>query len=148
MTRVTVVLGLLAAAPALASASFPATVQSHLALAQQPACALCHLNGITGLGTVTTPFGRTLRAHGCLAANDATLISALDAMQADASDSDGDGVPDIQELLAGTDPNVASGGDGGVEPLPPIRYGCGASVAPGLLGALGALALLRVRRRR
>ena len=140
---------LLAAAPALASQIFPAAVQTHLTLTYTPACALCHFNGVTGYGTVTTPFGKTLMARGALAGNEASMLGALDAMQTAATDSDGDGVSDIQELKNGTDPNVAQGADGGVGVvLPPIKYGCGASVAPGVLAALGVLALVGRRRRR
>lgn len=134
-----------AAAPALASSSFPTAVKTHLALASEPpqSCSLCHLNGVTGIGTVNTPFGVSLRAHGAVALDEAKLGAALDAMKADNTDSDGDGVPDVQELINGTDPNVAAGG----QKVPSPRYGCGASAVPGLM-AVGALVLLSLRRRR
>lgn len=164
-SRVTVLLAL-AAAPAFASSTFPAAIRAHLSLpAPIPQdCALCHVNGITGAGTVNTLFGKAVRARGAVANNETALNTAIDRMATDAVDSDGDGVTDIQELRNGTDPNVAdrdggtgggagggAGGGGGTVTLPPPSYGCGASTAPGLLGAVGLLglaALRRVRRRR
>ena len=146
--------------PALASSTFPAVVQTHLSLSAPPpqSCALCHTNGITGTGTVNTPFGMALRAKGAVATNEAALATALDQLQSGNVDSDGDGLSDIQELENGTDPNVANGADGGTGggagggggtsfPPPPI-YGCGASSVPGLLGAAGLLLLAVLRRRR
>ena len=126
------------AVPALASASYPADIQTDLTLSGPPpqSCALCHSNGITGMGTVNTPFGRSARAHGLVAQDDAKLKSVLAAMKADGTDSDGDGVPDIAELIAGTDPNV----NGNAELAEPLRYGCGAQAVPGaLLGLIGWL---------
>jgi hypothetical protein len=140
---------LAAGVPAWASSSFPTAVQTHLALTAPPPCALCHFNGITGNGTVTTPFGRSLRTQGAVGGNEPALVAALDALRTAGTDSDGDGVPDIQELIAGTDPNVAGGADGGTGVVvPPLRYGCGAEVTPGLLAGLGALVLAGRRRRR
>jgi hypothetical protein len=113
---------LLGARTALASANYPSAVQAHLALSSQPSCALCHLNGTTGIGTVNTPFGVSMRARGLVFQNVASLNTALDALAAEGTDSDGDGVGDIQELKNGTDPNVA-GGSGGSTLTP--KYGCG-----------------------
>lgn len=138
-------LALLLAAPAFASASFPTAVKTHLSLGTEPpqSCSLCHLNGVTGIGTVNTLFGVSLRAHGAVALDEAKLGAALDAMRTDNTDSDGDGVPDVQELINGTDPNVPEGGTKAPSP----RYGCGANAVPGLLAG-GALVLLTLRRRR
>jgi len=156
MYRTSLVL-LLLAAPAWASDTFPAAIQNKYGLGMQPPelCALCHTNGITGLGTVNTPFGKAVRMHGAVAGDTAALNAALDAMAADATDSDADGVTDVAELMAGTSPNVGSGtgggaggGGGGGTVLPPPRYGCGAEVVPGLLFVAGLLPLLRSRRRR
>lgn len=156
------VCAVLAAAPALASSTFPVALRGHLSLAgAPPPCALCHTNGITGPGTVNTPFGRALRMRGAVGLDEARLRTALDTMRTDAVDSDGDGAPDIVELESGTDPNVpdgdggtgqdgGAGGGGGDEVFPPPRYGCGASAVPGLwvLGSVVALLSLARRRRR
>lgn len=150
--------------PAFATAEFPGAIQTHLSLAAPPpqSCALCHTNGITGAGTVNTPIGRAMRMNGLLANDTASLIASLDALETAVTDSDGDGVGDVAELRAGTNPNVASapadggtgggagggagGGGGGGEVLPPPKFGCGGTVVPGLTVA-AALALLRRRRR-
>lgn len=159
MTRLRTLLALAIAlaAPAHASSSYPDVVTAHLSLSAPPPqlCALCHTNGITGLGTVNTPFGQALRARGAVGSNEASVTTALDRLQTDTVDSDGDTVTDLQELKDGTDPNVATTSDGGagggggsfVLPPPPT-YGCGASAAPGFLGAVGVLVLTVLRRRR
>ena len=146
---------LLFAGAASASQDYPAAIQSHLSLANQPGCELCHGGGKTGVGTVTTPFGTTARGTYKLTLGDATLLaSVLDKMEADKVDSDKDGVGDIAELRAGTDPNVAGGGK--VVTKPALMYGCVASMAPGSpapssgaafgLALIAAIGLLRSRR--
>ncbi len=128
------------AAPAGATPNFPPELQNHLGLSYQPACAICHANGVTGLGTVTTPFGQSMRAAGLVANDTTSLDNALDLLAAEHISSVGDCVPDIEKLKAGLDPNVAAPdagtcdggavtGPAGSGPLP--RYGCGAQMAPG-----------------
>lgn len=147
----------LAAAPAWATDTYPATIQNKYSLADLPPelCALCHTNGITGAGTVNTPFGRALRMRGLVANDTASVNAALDALATENVDSDGDGVTDVAELMAGTSPNVASmgtgggaGGGGGTTVLPPPRFGCGAAVVPELLFLAALFPLLRRRRAR
>jgi hypothetical protein len=100
---------LLAALGARASAGYPTAIVEHLAIFYSPPCSLCHVEGKTGPGTAETPFARSVRAHG-LEGGDVRLVGiALDALARDGIDSDRDGVTDIQELLAGTDPNVKGG---------------------------------------
>jgi len=148
---------LLLATAALASSIYPNEIKTYLGGSSIPNCDVCHKNNITGPGTVTTPMGTAMRAQG-LVSNDLTsLHTALDALQTMGTDSDGDGVTDIDELKAGTDPNVANGADGGTGGgggggggvvVPPPSYGCGASAAPGGFFALaGLLVLLGLRRR-
>lgn len=109
----------LLAAPAFATAQFPATIQNKYGLASPPpqSCGLCHTNGITGNGTVNTPIGRALRMRGLVANDEPSLIAALDTLATDMVDSDSDGITDVAELMAGTNPNVADaptdGGTGG-----------------------------------
>ena len=125
---------------------YPPEVRSHLSLSYTPACTLCHQSESGGFGTVTTPFGKSMMARGLVAQNIASLDTALDALAAEHTDSDHDGVPDIDELKAQTDPNVAGGGS-----VTPPSYGCfdatGQSGSPlALLPLVLAWALLRVRR--
>lgn len=145
MHRLTLLCSLLASA-SWASSSFPPVVHSHLSLAADPACALCHTNGITGYGTVTTPFGLTVHVtYGAQAGNEPSLTAALDKMADAGTDSDGDGVSDIAELKAGTDPNVSSTST--TPTLGGLKYGCGADVVPSLAAVLGVLVLAARRRR-
>jgi hypothetical protein len=148
MKRLGLVWCIVAAWPAAASTSYLVVVQRHLALGAPPrqSCALCHTNGVTGVGTVNTPIGKALRARGLVSGNDGSLTAALDALAKDGVDSDGDGVPDVEELKAGTDPNVA-GTDTGASPATP-KYGCGAEVAPGLEALALGVWLVFSRRRR
>jgi hypothetical protein len=144
---------LLTASTASATRQFPRAIQSHLGLASEPPCSLCHLNGNTGGGTVTTPFGRSARDRSLVADNADILDAILDQMKAERVDSDADGVPDIDELIAGTDPNSPPD-----DSIGPQTYGCAVPAAaaagspPRSLGAAGAavgVALwLAARRRR
>lgn len=137
---------LLFAVPAAASSPFPSSIDGHLTLGYAPQCTLCHrdLNG--GSGTVVQPFGEKMRERGLVSGNVPSLDNALDALEGEGSDVDGDGVGDIQELRDGTNPNPQ-----GLDEPP--EYGCLGSVAPtrsvwpGATLAAAALALL-VRRRR
>jgi uncharacterized protein (TIGR03382 family) len=130
--------------PRVASAtpSFPEVVAGHLELSTPPECSLCH-NGTPGTGTVTTPFGTSMRSRGARAYDEAAIHTALDALAAEKKDSDSDGTADIDELKAGGDPN---GSAGTVTP----EYGCttafGSATSGGFL-VLPALAWLLRRRR-
>lgn len=144
------------AAPRAAHATpgFPGEIQTHLGLSAPPpsSCSLCHTTGSAGgRGTVNTPFGVSVRGHGCVAYDNASLDSALDAMDKDGTDSDGDKVPDVTELRNGTDPNVndvtvtvndagvtviqeggtgaTGGGTTSSDAPPPPEYGCTSSAA-------------------
>ena len=134
----------LAAGPARASSVFPDRIRVDLALSYTPACTLCHV-GNPGIGTATTPFAISMRARGLVAGNLSSLDTALAALEAEHTDSDHDGVPDIEELKAGTDPNVAGGS------LETPTYGCFnvTGRGPGTGSTLAALlALVLVVRRR
>ncbi len=145
---VALVLGL----PSLAQATpnFPPTIARELQLEADPQCSLCHAGGETRRGTVTTPFGATMRSRGLQAYAEPSLVTALQAITAEKKDSDGDGSPDVEELKAGSDPNLAAGKE-----LPdPPEYGCSSSGAHRPAGnaafaAVCALAMLGcfVRRR-
>ncbi|PZR07528.1 MAG: hypothetical protein DI536_27020 [Archangium gephyra] len=122
----------------LSTPNFPAKVATASGGAA-PACALCHAGGVTGRGTVTTPFGAAMRQRGLLANDDASFDTAWSAMTG--VDSDLDGVADVQELAAGTDPNGAQGGG-----IAAPEYGC--SQGLGASPVLALLTALTFRRRR
>jgi len=105
---------------ARAKPEFPPEIARHLSASVDPACSVCHLEGKTGGITVVTPFALALRAHGFTGPS-ATLNAALDRMTADGTDTDGDGVPDVEELRAGSDPNSPVPGATTADP----QYGCG-----------------------
>jgi len=139
----------LAAAPAArAKDRFPAFIHDDLHLDYEPPCRVCHIQGTTGAGSVSTPFGTAMLAHG-MTGDESTLAPALAALEADGTDSDGDGTPDVAELRANSDPNT---------PVPASlvsgdpKYGCavaGAARVPGAaLAAVSALVLAAARRRR
>jgi hypothetical protein len=141
--RVFVLLGalVLLPSPARATPNFPDAVAAHLALSTKPDCTLCHA-GAPGRGTVTTPFGTTLRSRGAAAYDEAALRLALDALAAENKDSDADGISDIEELRAGDDPN------GGAAVV--LEYGCSMR-RPGDgtgFAAISCMCLVALRRRR
>jgi hypothetical protein len=146
LRRLAIALTVLAGGLAQASSIYPPEVRAHLSLSYTPACTLCHNNPGGGIGTVTTPFGKSMMSRGLVAQNIASLDTALDALSAERTDSDHDGVPDIDELKAQTDPNVAGGGA-----VTPPTYGCfdvsGQRGSPlALLPVALALVLWKLRR--
>jgi hypothetical protein len=146
LRRLVLALAVLAGGLAHGSSIYPPEVRAHLSLGYTPACTLCHNTPSGGFGTVTTPFGKSMMARGLVAQNLSSLDTALDALAAEHTDSDGDGVSDIDELKAGSDPNVAGGGA-----VTPPTYGCfdvsGQPATPlALLPLLLAWLLFRVRR--
>jgi len=145
LRRLVLAVSVLVGGLAHGSSIFPPEIRAHLSLSYTPACTLCHNTPSGGFGTVTTPFGQSMRARGLVAQNLGSLDTALDALAAEHTDSDGDGVGDIDELKAGSDPNVAGGGS-----ATPPTYGCfdvsGQPASPLALLPL-ALAWLLVRAR-
>ncbi len=108
-----------------ASPDFPEALASELDMPCPPTCTVCHrdLNG--GFFTVTKPFGKAMIDVGKLSARSPEEIpAALQALDAAASDSDGDGTSDVDELTRGEDPNRP-----GAQSLCGPEYGCGAQLA-------------------
>lgn len=117
---------LLVAAPAAATENLPGAIAQHLSLPSAPPCSLCHVGGNTGAGTPTTPFARSARDRGLVAENVEILNAVLDQLKSERVDSDADGVTDIDELVAGTDPNRPPN-----DAVADQRYGCFARIAAG-----------------
>ncbi len=143
-----------------ASPQFPGDLQSYLMLNNAPSCNLCHQSAVGSAGTAQKPFARALIARGLVAEDPQALQSAIDALDRDGTDSDGDGVSDVNELHAGTDPNVADAGGGGAGggaggggtvagAAGPVQYGCASTASSSWFALpLGLLALLFRRRSR
>lgn len=130
---------------------FPRDIATDLQSDTEPACSICHLGGKIGAITTVTPFALALKSRG-FDGETPSLATALTRLEGDQTDTDGDGVTDVEELRAGTDPNSAV-------PLAPSAdpsFGCSvartASTAGraswGGAGVLMAAALLLTRRRR
>ena len=134
---------------ARAEPTYPAEIQSHLGLNFTPQCTLCHATNAGGLGTITTAFGNALKARG-LTTNIATLDPALDALAVANTDSNGDGISDIQQLKNGSDPNTGAH----LSNVQQEQFGCGAHIAklkpssPGQGLMFASLALLALSRRK
>ena len=110
-----------------------------------PPCSVCHLGGKTSAATIFTPFAWAMRVRG-LGSSQASVDSAIIKVQSDGVDSDGDGVPDAQEIIDGTDPNNA----GGATDLQDPQLGCdlGGGARSGTAAASLALAAVALVRRR
>ncbi|MCU0701183.1 MAG: hypothetical protein MUC96_32135 [Myxococcaceae bacterium] len=173
MLRFLFIAAIVVAGPAFATAEYPGEIRSALGTAELPpgSCAVCHFNSnFSRAGVMGTPFGRSMLANGLTGNSTSSLRAALTALEMANTDSDSDGCTDIAELKAtpATNPNTrdcsmggvdggagggeaggagGSGGSGGGAEIGPLRYGCGANIAPGLVG-LGALLVLARRRNR
>lgn len=103
----------------LASPTFPPAIAEHLGLACEPDCTTCHTRPSGGLGTARQPFGAAMQGAHLTAGQPQKIAAALDELAAERSDVDGDGVTDIDELRALTDPNAEG------EPLKCLDGGSG-----------------------
>ena len=88
-------------------------------------CLLCHVDNTGGSGTAVRPFALTLQEYGVGTSSDAAQLHEVLAALGD-EDSDDDGVSDVDELLAGADPNTPGGG----EPTEILVYEYGCDLAP------------------
>lgn len=134
-----------------ASDEFPLVIAEVVGAAEPPPCTICHATLAGGTGTVVKPFGRHMRERRLTENDIDSLKNALAAIQGERYDTDGDGIPDYDELKAGTDPNGNLNTD-----VAPVAYGC-ARMSPSpssesqpviFLTALAAAALLRGRFKR
>ncbi|HEX2679272.1 MAG TPA: hypothetical protein VHM19_21625 [Polyangiales bacterium] len=115
-------LGIALAAPAAAHATpnFPDVVEKTVGTAGPPPCSLCHQGDVRNNYSVKTPFGQAVKARGLVPEDEGSLRSALKMLRDEKTDSDHDGVSDIDELVNGDDPNVP----GDQMPGPHPTYGC------------------------
>jgi len=128
---------------------FPGQIQRNLSLTYEPPCSVCHSKGNVGSATPITPFALSLRSRG-LSGDNNSVSTSLTKLKADNVDSDGDGVTDIDELTAGSDPN--SSANSSINGDQEAGYGCGGKAptghsGPGVAGVL-ALGWFLLRRRR
>ncbi|MBN2799026.1 MAG: hypothetical protein JXX28_07745 [Deltaproteobacteria bacterium] len=128
-------------ASAQATSTFPSEVSDAVGMPCTPSCAVCHASA-SGGGAASQPFGQALTARGLQPYDAGSLQGAMVQLEADGVDSDGDGVPDVDALLAGDDPN---GGPALCAEAGP-RYGClsHAPRVPGALLLLSALGLVAI----
>lgn len=128
---------------AFASPNFPLAVEAELGMPCTPSCVLCHETALGGSGTASQEFAFSMLAAGLVPADDASVGPALTTIGTSASDLDGDGVGDVEELSYGSNPN-AGGDDFCAVPIP--QYGCFAGKSSAYMG--GLLALLAWRKLR
>lgn len=110
-------------APARAQPPFPGIIQDYLGAVRKPPCKICHADGITGFGTVTTSFGLYMLKQGVRAYDEDSLRSALFALTLYGNRSDLDRkTPDDAEVLRrGGDPNDLNP----IYVIEDPQYGCG-----------------------
>lgn len=130
-----------------ASQTYPANIEAYWRIASLPVsgqgCKLCHASDLGGSGTVVQPFGKTLRAQGLMPEDPTSLYEALGyvtqhSVVTPLVDSDGDGVPDFDEIVNDhTNPNdpqsfvepmtqpPSNGGEGGEGPSGSNASGAG-----------------------
>ena len=134
-----------------ASSDYPEIIKAKLGLARVPDCTLCHSDDNGGNGTIVTWFGLSMQDFGVQGKSAGLLDTALDRVRDEELDSDADGIPDVEELQTGSDPNDGPGRTGG--PPRPDR-GCAMAVGeihrstialPGWL-LVAVFALKRLRR--
>ena len=104
-----VLLAMVVAPSARASESYPTALEAALDMSCPPACTTCHTSSSGGELMANTPLGISARRAGLEYCNTRQLRDVIATLEANATDSDSDGVPDVAELRAGTDPNAAEG---------------------------------------
>lgn len=137
---------ILGARVAHARREFPDVIAQQLNAPNAPPCSICHLGGKTSGATVETPFAWTMRAHG-MSGSPSSVQTAILGVMKDSVDSDGDGVPDWQEIVDGTDPNEP----GTAADIQDPQLGCRVAGGPpgrGVAASLAVALVVAIRRRR
>lgn len=88
-----------------ASGNYPAVIREVVPTNHAVRCTLCHALADGGNGAVATVFARHMQDFGMKGDDPSSLRRALRRNAARGWDSDGDGVPDIEELVYGSDPS-------------------------------------------
>jgi hypothetical protein len=137
---VTAVLVPCAARDALATPEYPLVIDATFGTdcPQLSRCLICHTSAKGGQSTAVQPFAQTLRRYGLARGHDGGALQAALAALPAMTDSDADGTPDKDELMACGNPSGDDLGDG-------PEYGCdGAHLAARLPedAPLGVIALL------
>jgi len=138
-----------------AEGTFPGGIQEAASIPCTPTCLLCHTDIPGTLANLKQPFGLTVFANGVRPGHPESLHTVVANLREKMTDSDNDGKIDVDELAAGTNPNLS---DPNAELCGP-EYGCGAHIAAPppparapvlwwLAGISTLMALINVRRRR
>ncbi|HWE23371.1 MAG TPA: hypothetical protein VG496_05465 [Myxococcales bacterium] len=134
---------ILLAVALIATPNFPAAIRQNLGLQAAPQCTVCHATNAGGAGTVVKPFGVYLLSRGLRPFDESSLRNALLADSGEHHSSNSSGIPDIDALKAGEDPNDPVGAGG--NQLAPA-YGCSSSGSTTPLMLLVAVACALRRR--
>lgn len=131
LISIALALGLCAAVahPVHAVEDYADEIAKQLELADKPSCHYCHAVGPDGVAT-DTAFADALKTRGFSRRNGIpSLRRALERLDEENVDSDGDGSTDVEELIAAANPNEAK--DRG-------RPAQGCSLSPSRPGHFGA----------
>ena len=145
---------MLSALPASASETDPRTLEAELELSCAPACTLCHDTMAGGSLTANRPVGIALRRLRLVSGDPQQLIQVIAQLEANGTDSDGDGTGDVAELRAGGNPNDPDNAPLGCYTAPPEEEegGCAVSSVSGrtgisLISGLLLIAAISLKRR-
>ena len=139
---------------ARAQPNYPAVIQDYLQAVRKPPCKICHADGVTGFGTVTTDFAKNMLTADIKPYNEDSVREALRSLDLSnkISNKYRKDPKDVEVLRRGGDPND----ENPIYLIEDPQYGCGgatfaarSSVAwPASLLVVLGLALARRRAKR